>query len=385
MKISVLTPTYNDGVSIKETLESMIAQTYTNWEWIIINDGSTDDTEERILNLIEEYDIKDKTTYLCQENGDQLNALLNGVNHITGDYIFILHSDDLLPTNTFFEDCVNEITSDKNCDGLFGDLVIINEHSVETGMQVVKPYRADDRMAPLMLLWLGRNIFSDVAFHKKEVFLGQIKENYLTWNMPLWLYYENRPKMINYKSAPFPVLKYRVHEGNYANSELGLHNVLNGELRTAIRLMHYYEIPNYKYQYILYRIFNKLGKEASFKVSYKNSETKDKAAMIDFIIKKRFPEYTDKIYFHSIQQFYQNKKERTLDMSSFDANVKVYAGKDARSFNKKLLNNELDECYIRFMEEMQKGFNRVADYEHLGKEKMQMILRYFCIEKEVEL
>lgn len=385
MKISVLTPTYNDGISIKETMESLIAQTYSDWEWIIVNDGSTDDTEERVLKLIEEYGIKDKTTYLYQENGDQLNALLNGANHIKGDYVFILHSDDLLPSDTFFEDCLKEMAGDEACDGLFGDLIIVNEKSEVTGKQIVKPYHMDDRMAPLMLLWLGRNIFSDVAFHKKEVFVSQIKENYLTWNMPLWLYYDKKPQMINYKTAQFPVLKYRIHEGNYINSELGLHNVLNGELRTAIRLMHYYTIPNYKYQYLLYRVFNKLGKEASFKVSYKASETKDKAAMIDFIIQKRFPEYQDKIYFYSIQQFYQNKKERVLDMSNFAANLKIYAGKDARLFNKKLLNNELDESYIWFMKEMTEGFNKVINYEHLGKEKMEMILRFFCIEKEVEV
>lgn len=385
MKITVLTPTYNDGISIKETMQSVVNQTYSNWEWIIVNDGSTDDTEERILKLIEEYGIKDKTTYLYQENGDQLNALLNGANHITGDYVFILHSDDLLPSDTFFADCVKEMEADKACDGLFGNLTIVNEKSEVTGTQVVKPYRVDDRMAPLMLLWLGRNIFSDVAFHKTEVFLSQIRENYLTWNMPLWLYYEKQPKMINYKTVVFPVLKYRIHEGNYINSELGLHNVLNGELRTAIRLMHYYSIPNYKYQYLLYRVFNKLGKEASFKVNYKAAETKDKAAMIDFIVRKRFPEYQDKIYFYSVQQFYQNKKERALDMSNFSIDVKVYAGKDARTFNKKLLNKELDESYIWFMKEMAEGFDKVVNYEHLGKEKMEMILRFFCIEKEVEV
>ena len=48
-KITVLTPTYNDSKSITETLTSLSSQTYTNWESIIIDDGSTDNSLE-ILN-----------------------------------------------------------------------------------------------------------------------------------------------------------------------------------------------------------------------------------------------------------------------------------------------------------------------------------------------
>ena len=59
-KISVLTPTYNDSESIEETLLSLLNQTYQNWEWIVINDGSTDDTEAHIAGLIRKYGISKK-------------------------------------------------------------------------------------------------------------------------------------------------------------------------------------------------------------------------------------------------------------------------------------------------------------------------------------
>ena len=48
MKISIITPTYNDAVSIRETYRSIVGQTYREWEWIVINDGSTDNTREII-------------------------------------------------------------------------------------------------------------------------------------------------------------------------------------------------------------------------------------------------------------------------------------------------------------------------------------------------
>ena len=385
MKISVLTPTYNDGCSLKETLQSLVKQTYKDWEWIVINDGSTDDTDEIIQNLIKEYQLENQCIYIKQENGDQLNALINGSNHITGDYVFILHSDDLLPSDTFFQQCVDEMVRKPELDGLIGDLVIINEKSEMTGVQKVREYRQSEDIPPLMLLWLGRNVYVDVAFHKKEIFLGYIKQNYLTWNMPFWLYYKEKPQMVNYQQCKFPMLKYRVHEGNYANSELGLHNVLNGELRTAIRLLHYYYIPNYKYQYMMYRFLNKLRFAKLFRLRFTLNETENKSEIIDFIIKKRFVNYEDKIYFHSIYQFYKNKRNRVLDMSCFPKNTEIYCGKDSRIFNRKLFNNTLDVHYIWFMKEMCKGFDKVSNYEHLGIEKMGQILEFFCIEKEVEL
>ena len=103
-KITVLTPTYNDSKSITETLTSLSSQTYTNWESIIIDDGSTDNTKSIIENFKKENNLENKIKYIYQENKDQLNAILNGLNYITGDYIFVLHSDDLLPSTDFLKD-----------------------------------------------------------------------------------------------------------------------------------------------------------------------------------------------------------------------------------------------------------------------------------------
>ena len=72
-------------------------------------------------------------------------------------------------------------------------------------------------------------------------------------------------------------------------------------------------------------------------------------------------------------------------MSSFPADIMIYCGKDARAFNKKLLNNTLEEQYVWFMQEMCKGFDQISNFEQLGEEKVRNILKFFCIEKEVKL
>lgn len=107
MKISVLTPSYNDAISIKKTLDSLLMQTYTDWESIIIDDGSTDDTRKIIEEYKKEKGLEDKIKYIYQENKDQLNAILNGLQYVNGDYIFTLHSDDLLPDKDFFQNVWN--------------------------------------------------------------------------------------------------------------------------------------------------------------------------------------------------------------------------------------------------------------------------------------
>ena len=379
-KISVLTPTYNDSESIEETLLSLLDQTYQNWEWIVINDGSTDDTESRIAGLIQKSGISEKCRYIYQENADQLNALIHGLEFVTGDYVFTLHSDDLLPEEEFFKKCIEEMEKNPDADGIFGDLMLINEHSEIIGRQRVDEYSNQEGTPALMLLWLGRNLYSDFAFHKVSIYKDAVKENYLTWNMPLWLDLRNDSvKMLNYMSVPYPVLKYRIHSGNYINNELGKMNVINGELRTAVELMKYYDIPLYRQQYWMYRIINKLFRNWKFSVKYSRKETAQPYNIIAFIIQKRYPEGVENnIFLSSLLLYYSTMSERELHVSSL-RDVKVYYGKDVRLFNRNLLQNNLEPFYMSFMEEMRKGFRRVIVQDEKDAEKMKAILKFLCI------
>ena len=379
-KISVLTPTYNDSDSIEETLMSLIKQTYQNWEWIVINDGSTDDTEAHITRLIEKYNISEKCRYVYQKNADQLNALIHGLEFISGEYVFTLHSDDLLPEDDFFEKCIQEMEAHPNIDGIFGDLLLIDEHTEIVGRQKVDEYSIRKDIPALMLLWLGRNLYSDVAFHRASAYRGAVKDNYLTWNMPLWIdLRDGNIKMLNYMSVPFPVLKYRVHEGNYINNELGRMNVINGELRTAVELMKHYSIPAYRHQYLMYRIMNKLFPRWKFRVRYSKKATEEPYKIISFIIQKRYPEgVKDNIFLSSLLGFYGSDSEREVTLPPL-GNVKVYYGKDVRLFNKLLLQNELEAFYLSFMEEMKKGFRRVIVQNEEDADKMKDIMKFLCI------
>ena len=83
-KVSIIMPTYNDSNTIIRTLTSLLIQTYKNWELVIVNDGSTDNTATIINDFIDENHLSHKIKYLYQENQDQLNAIKNGLNYAKG-------------------------------------------------------------------------------------------------------------------------------------------------------------------------------------------------------------------------------------------------------------------------------------------------------------
>lgn len=380
-KVSVLTPTYNDADSIEETLLSLTRQTYTSWEWIVVNDGSTDNTSERIPQLFEKYNIEDKAKLVSQENADQLNALLHGLECASGDYIFVLHSDDQLPSDSFFSDCVKIMEENPEAAGLFGDLMIMNEASRVVGHQRVREYHCCEEDPVLMLLWLGRNIYSDFAFHRASVYRDSVKDNYLTWNMPLWIdLRDNDVRMLNYLSVPFPVLKYRVHAGNYINNELGKLNVINGELRTASELLNHYTIPRYSSQYFLFRVMNKLMPGKRFRVRYEKRPAQNRYEVLSFIVEKRYPDGGEgNLFLSSLLGFYREESERELVLPGLDPDLKIYYGKDVRMFNRRLLDGTLEPFYLSFMEEMKKGFGKITVQSEADRKKVKDFARFFCI------
>lgn len=97
-KITVIIPVYNVERYLSQCLNSVIKQTYTNFEIIAINDGSTDGS----LNILNQYKMKYRNIYIInQENQGQSIARNKGIERATGDYIYFLDADDYIATNTF--------------------------------------------------------------------------------------------------------------------------------------------------------------------------------------------------------------------------------------------------------------------------------------------
>ena len=91
--VSIITPSYNSAKFIAETIYSVQNQTYPNWEMIIVDDGSSDDTEDVVLSIIEN-DNRIQFHKLSQNSGPAV-ARNTGIEKAKGNYIAFLDSDDL--------------------------------------------------------------------------------------------------------------------------------------------------------------------------------------------------------------------------------------------------------------------------------------------------
>lgn len=123
-KISLIIPNYNKQQYLIDTFESVLAQTFKDWECIIIDDGSTDDSR-KIINRFANRDSRFKTVF--QKNSGVCAARNAGLRMATGTWVMFLDSDDCLPTNAM-ESLIS--TAERyNADLVGGGTVVITENS----------------------------------------------------------------------------------------------------------------------------------------------------------------------------------------------------------------------------------------------------------------
>lgn len=122
-KISVITPSYNQGKYIEDTIKSVINQDYPNLEYIIIDGGSTDET----IEIIKKYEHK--IHYWCSEKDNgQTDALIKGFNLATGDIYCWLNSDDIFEPNTL-KTVAQFFIDNPEAEFVYGNAVWIDENS----------------------------------------------------------------------------------------------------------------------------------------------------------------------------------------------------------------------------------------------------------------
>lgn len=106
-KVTVIIPCYNNETTIEETLRSVQAQSYPNWEGIVVDDGSTDNTASVVKSLAAQDDRIKYILRNVEERGGSVCRNL-GLKNSTGDYVMFLDADDLLTPECLFAR-VNEI------------------------------------------------------------------------------------------------------------------------------------------------------------------------------------------------------------------------------------------------------------------------------------
>lgn len=124
LKISIITVSYNSGKTIEDTIKSILAQKYDNYEHIIIDGASKDNT----LDIIKKYEkkYKGKLKYISEKDKGLYDAMNKGIKMATGDVIGLLNSDDVYASNNVLS-LVNKNLEKSNYDGVHADLLYVSE------------------------------------------------------------------------------------------------------------------------------------------------------------------------------------------------------------------------------------------------------------------
>ena len=129
-KVSVVMCVYNHEKFVSESIESVINQTYQDWEFIITNDGSTD----RTLDIIKQYDDPRITLFSFDKNTGARVARNNSIKHAKGEYIAVINSDDVWLLNKL-EKQVNFLDANPDIGAVFTYASFINDQSEDIGYE----------------------------------------------------------------------------------------------------------------------------------------------------------------------------------------------------------------------------------------------------------
>lgn len=240
-KISIVTPSYNQGKYLEETILSVIDQDYPNIEYIIIDGGSNDDS----IEVIKKYE--DKLFYWVSEpDKGQTHAINKGLKKCTGDILCYLNSDDLfLPGTLKFIAHLFETNKDIDC--FYGCTIMVDQNRNQL------LHRHDNKFDFSILLYGINYLQQPSTFWRKSV-TDQIGffDSTLHYNMDFEYWIRMAVHGFNLKYVDRFLSEYRLH----LNSKSVLNSDMIYQERTAIRRK-YSKIPFYKQiDFIVYPILN---------------------------------------------------------------------------------------------------------------------------------
>ena len=142
--ITIITATYNSGKTIRDTLESVLRQTYKDYEYLIIDGASEDDT----LAIIKEYELKfeGRLKFISESDNGIYDAMNKGLKIATGDVVGILNSDDSYTSDDALQ-VIADAFAQNDIDATYGDIHYVNDKNLQ---KCVRYYSSSVFRRPLM-------------------------------------------------------------------------------------------------------------------------------------------------------------------------------------------------------------------------------------------
>lgn len=162
MKISLITVCYNSEKTISDTLESVLYQTYENYEYLIIDGKSSDNT----VSIIKKYEKRfcGKLKLISEKDKGLYDAMNKGIKMATGDIVGILNSDDVLANKDVFKR-INEAYKD-DTEILYADLI----YADESLRMPIRDYISGIKKSPAWCpahptMYIRRKVFDEIGFY----------------------------------------------------------------------------------------------------------------------------------------------------------------------------------------------------------------------------
>jgi len=167
MKISIITVCFNSENTIEDTLKSIQSQTYQNIEYIVIDGGSSDSTNE----IISRYDSI-VSLHISEKDRGLYDAMNKGIKLATGDVVGILNSDDVFHNDTVVEKIVLGFEVDDMIDAVYSDIVYTSHRCLD---EIVRLYSSKfftnkrikyGLMLPHPSFYVKKTIFDKLGYYK---------------------------------------------------------------------------------------------------------------------------------------------------------------------------------------------------------------------------
>lgn len=128
MKISIITATFNSGKTVKDTIESVLRQSYRDIEYIVVDGASKDDTLDIVKSL--EPQFEGRLKYISEPDKGIYDAMNKGIRMATGEVVGILNSDDFF-TSIDVISKVADIFAANDVDAVYGDIHFVKDENLE--------------------------------------------------------------------------------------------------------------------------------------------------------------------------------------------------------------------------------------------------------------
>jgi len=211
--VSIIITTFNRRDFIIEAVDSALAQTYENIEIIIVDDGSTDGTDDLIRKT---YGNDGRVSYYYKENGKRASAFNLGFEKSKGQFIAILDSDNRYKPERI-EIGMNALSENPGFDISYGDIITINEAGIEIHRKNMRRYSGNiseqlvyDNCVSINTALVPRYCFED---------LGLMDVSYKrSDDYELWLRFSTRYKFLYIRKF---LAEYRVMEDQLSSNTIG--------------------------------------------------------------------------------------------------------------------------------------------------------------------